>query len=256
MLEIKPIRAFNDNYIWLITNSSEHNQAAWVVDPGDAKPVIETLEQEGLILEGILITHHHQDHTGGVDELKAHYQVASYGASVHGTTDHILTEGDSLAVLGVNFVVQSIPGHTLDHISFYAASEQLLFCGDTLFFAGCGRIFEGDARQMFSALQKLAALPDETLVYPTHEYTQANLKFALAVEPDSPYVLQAIQKTNRLRNSNLPTLPTTIGAEKCHNPFLRSHQPPVIAAAMEQSGSLVVDPVEVFATIRQWKDNF
>lgn len=253
MLEIKPIPAFNDNYIWIITNSDNN---AWVVDPGDATPVIEYLSQEKLSLKGILITHHHKDHTGGVKQLKENYSVEAYGADVKDCTDNVLTQGDSINVLDVEFSTLSIPGHTLDHIGFYSESEQTLFCGDTLFYAGCGRIFEGTPEQMYSSLQKLAALPDDTKVFPTHEYTQANLKFASAVEPDSPYVLNAVHKTDQIRNRNLPTLPTTIGAEKCHNPFLRSHQPPVIAAATEQSGTLVVDPVEVFAAIRQWKDNF
>ncbi|WP_086481212.1 hydroxyacylglutathione hydrolase [Oceanospirillum sanctuarii] len=253
MLEIKPIPAFNDNYIWIITNSDNN---AWVVDPGDATPVIEYLSQEKLSLKGILITHHHKDHTGGVKQLKENYSVEAYGADVKDCTDNVLTQGDSINVLDVEFSTLSIPGHTLDHIGFYSESEQTLFCGDTLFYAGCGRIFEGTPEQMYSSLQKLAALPDDTKVFPTHEYTQSNLKFASAVEPDSPYVLNAVHKTDQIRNRNLPTLPTTIGAEKCHNPFLRSHQPPVIAAATEQSGTLVVDPVEVFAAIRQWKDNF
>lgn len=253
MLEIKPIPAFNDNYIWTITNSD--NQA-WVVDPGDAAPVIEYLNREQLTLTGILITHHHKDHTGGVNQLKETYSIKAYGADVKGCTDEILTENEIITILGVEFRTLSIPGHTLDHLGFYSEAERTLFCGDTLFYAGCGRIFEGTPEQMYHSLQKLASLPDETQVYATHEYTQANLKFAAAVEPDSPYVLNAIHKTDQIRNRNLPTLPTTIGGEKCHNPFLRSHQPPVIAAATEQSGSLVVDPVEVFAAIRQWKDNF
>lgn len=253
MLEIKPIPAFNDNYIWLITNGDSE---AWVVDPGDAIPVIDHLSAEKLLLKGILITHHHKDHTGGVVQLKETYNVKAFGADVADCTDVVLAEGDTQEVLGTTFKTLSIPGHTLDHVGFYAEQEQILFCGDTLFFAGCGRIFEGTPKQMYTSLMKLAALPDETRVYATHEYTQANLKFAVAVEPDSPHVLKAIHKTDQIRNSKLPTLPTTIGDEKCHNPFLRSHQPPVIAAATEQSGTLVVDPVEVFAAIRQWKDNF
>ena len=253
MLVIKPIPAFNDNYIWILTNS---DKKAWVVDPGDATPVIEYLEREKLILEGILITHHHKDHTGGVNSLKETYSVKAYGANVKDCTDEILNDGNKVTVLGTEFNTLSIPGHTLDHVGFYAPKEQILFCGDTLSYGGCGRLFEGTPEQMYQSLQKLATLPDETRVYATHEYTQANLKFASAVEPDSPYILKAIHETDQIRNRNLPTLPTTIGDEKCHNPFLRSHQPPVIAAATEQSGSLVIDPVEVFATIRQWKDNF
>ncbi len=253
MLKIKPIPAFNDNYIWLLTNNKSE---AWVVDPGDALPVIDHLNDEKLRLKGILITHHHKDHTGGVAQLKQTFDVQAYGADVAHCTDHALTENETIDVLGSNFRTLSIPGHTLDHVGFYSEEEQVLFCGDTLFFAGCGRIFEGTPEQMYSSLTKLAALPDQTRVYPTHEYTQANLKFAAAVEPDNPYVLKACSEADRARNSNLPTLPTTIGDEKCHNPFLRSHQPPVIAAATEQSGTLVVDPVSVFTAIRRWKDRF
>ncbi|MFG1490536.1 hydroxyacylglutathione hydrolase, partial [Oceanospirillum sp. HFRX-1_2] len=184
------------------------------------------------------------------------YFVKAYGANVKDCTDKVLDDGNPLTLLGTEFCTIAIPGHTLDHVGFYSETEQVLFCGDTLFYAGCGRLFEGTPEQMYHSLQKLASLPDETVVYPTHEYTQANLKFAIAVEPDSPYILKAIHETDQIRNRNLPTLPTTIGEEKCHNPFLRSHQPPVIAAATEQSGTLVIDPVEVFSAIRQWKDNF
>ena len=254
MLTITPIPALNDNYIWQISHP-DHPEA-WVVDPGASQPVIDHLQANGQTLAGILVTHHHYDHTDGIAELKARYGVQAYGAGDSAHTDITLADGDRLQVLETTFEVLAIPGHTLDHLAFYSPQTQTLFCGDTLFFAGCGRIFEGTPQQMFDSLQKLAVLPDETRVYPTHEYTQANLKFAQAVEPDNPHVLTAIRDTNTLRNSNLPTLPTTIRAEKCHNPFLRSHQPPVIAAAMEQSGSFVVDPVEVFATVRQWKDNF
>lgn len=253
MLAIKPIPAFNDNYIWILTN---HENNAWVVDPGDAAPVMEYLKQNDLSLKGILITHHHKDHTGGVNALKDNYSVEAFGADVQGITDKVLSEGDTVTVLDVDFTTLAIPGHTLDHVGFYSETLKTLFCGDTLFYSGCGRIFEGTPEQMYLSLQKLAALPDETKVYPTHEYTQANLKFASAVEPDNPYILKAIHETDQIRNRNLPTLPTTISDEKCHNPFLRSHQPPVIAAATERSGKLVIDPVNVFTAIRQWKDSF
>lgn len=254
MLEIKPIKAFNDNYIWLITQA-DSNQA-WVVDPGDAEPVKRVLKDNNLQLAGILITHHHADHTGGVNELKQAYQVQAYGADVSKCTDVVCQQDDTVEVLGQSFSVISVPGHTLDHVAFYNADEQILFCGDTLFLAGCGRIFEGTAQQMYDSLSKLAALPDETRIYCTHEYSQANLKFAAAVEPDNHYVIAAIKKVDQLREQDHPSLPTTMADEKCHNPFLRSHQPAVIGAATEQTGFLVAAPAEVFASIRQWKDNF
>lgn len=253
MLQIQPIPAFNDNYIWAIISE---NKDAWFVDPGDAAPVIAFIKEQGLKPSGILITHHHKDHTGGVEVLKQQFGIQAYGADVENCTDKVLTEGDSIQVLGVDFGVLSIPGHTLDHVAFHSPTEKILFCGDTLFYAGCGRVFEGTPSQMFASLQKLAALPDDTQAYPTHEYTQANLKFASAVEPDNPHVLNAIRETALTREVLQPTLPTTIGDEKCHNPFLRTHQPPVIAAAIERSGNLIVDPVEVFTAIRQWKDSY
>lgn len=254
MLEIKPIPAFNDNYIWLIQQMG--NNQAWVVDPGSAEAVENYIQQYQLQLAGILITHHHHDHTGGVAELKQKYSISAYGAAVTNCTDYVLQQEDVVDILGCQFKAISVPGHTLDHLAFYNAEQGILFSGDTLFFAGCGRLFEGTAAQMHESLNKLAKLPDETLVYCTHEYTEANLQFAVAVEPDNPHVLQAIQRVAKLRAEGQPSLPTTIGAEKCHNPFFRSQQPALIGAATERAGSLVIDPTDVFATIRQWKDNF
>ncbi|MBB1485867.1 hydroxyacylglutathione hydrolase [Oceanospirillum sediminis] len=253
MLEIKPIPAFNDNYIWLIREPDSNE--AWVVDPGDAAPVQKALEKDGLTLAGILVTHHHYDHTDGIDELKKAWSVKAWGAD-NQHTDIVCAENDTVAVCGYEFRTLAVPGHTLDHVAFYNEETSTLFCGDTLFLGGCGRIFEGTADQMHHSLQKLAVLPDDTQVYCTHEYSLANLKFAQAVEPDNHYVLQAVTRANQLRAENKPTLPTTIADEKCHNPFFRSHQPAVIASATEQKGTLVVAPAEVFAAIRQWKDNF
>lgn len=253
MLEIKPVPAFNDNYIWLITKPGTKD--AWVVDPGDAEPVKTVLRDLDLNLAGILVTHHHYDHTDGISELKQRWSVSAWGAK-NEHTDQKCEEGDTVNVCGYDFSVIDVPGHTLDHVAFYNEELNLLFCGDTLFLGGCGRIFEGTPEQMYTSLQKLSSLPENTQVYCTHEYSQANLKFAQAVEPDNPYVLQAISRTDKLRNQNKPTLPTTIADEKCHNPFFRSHQPAVIATAIEQKGTLVVAPAEVFAAVRQWKDNF
>lgn len=254
MLEIKPVPAFNDNYIWLIQRIG--STQVWVVDPGSAEAVNHYLQQHQLQLTGILITHHHQDHTGGVASLKAQHAVQAYGAAVTHCTDHILEQDEQIEILGYSFKTLSVPGHTLDHLAFYNADQGILFSGDTLFFAGCGRLFEGSAAQMYQSLAKLSALPDDTQVYCTHEYTEANLKFAAAVEPNNPHVLQAMQQVAQLRSQAQPSLPTTIGAEKCHNPFLRSQEPALIGAATEHAGDLVIDPIDVFATIRQWKDNF
>lgn len=254
MLEIKPIKAFNDNYIWLITQLG--SDQAWVVDPGDAKPVKQALTEQGLKLAGILITHHHADHTGGVNELKEAYQVQAFGADVSDCTDIVCQQDDTISVFNQTFKTISVPGHTLDHVAFYNEEEEILFSGDTLFLAGCGRLFEGTPEQMYHSLQKLATLPDNTRIFCTHEYSQANLSFALAVEPDSPYVIRASKNVDTLRQTDTPSLPTTMAAEKCHNPFLRSHQPAVIAVATERTGFLVAAPSEVFAAIRQWKDSF
>ncbi len=261
MLSISPIPAFNDNYIWLIT-SAEQPEQAFVVDPGDSEPVIQYLKDNNLTLGGILITHHHPDHVGGVANLLA---FAGNNIPVFGPhnpkIEHItrkLKEGEQVEVLGTAFSVLEVPGHTLDHIAFYSdkISEPTLFCGDTLFAGGCGRIFEGNAAQMHASLDKLAKLPSDTQFYAAHEYTLGNLKFAKAVEPESEALQQYIEECEARRQQNIPTLPSSIGNELKINPFLRSQQESVRRAAESRSGEAISDEVEVFRVTREWKDNF
>ncbi|WP_323843942.1 hydroxyacylglutathione hydrolase [Microbulbifer magnicolonia] len=261
MLTISPIPAFNDNYIWHLESGGEH----WVVDPGDARPVIDALAEEPL--SGILVTHHHLDHTGGIAGLKARYDCPVYGpGSIEGVTEP-LANGDRCEILGCPLRVMDVPGHTLDHLALLLEEEgangspQLhLFCGDTLFAAGCGRLFEGTPAQMFSSLSKLSALPPETRVYCAHEYTLANLRFAEAAEPGNAAVQNRIAESKALRDENRPTLPSTIGEELATNPFLRCHIPAVArrAANHDANGGALedIDEVEVFARLRRWKDNF
>ena len=256
MLEIDPIPAFEDNYIWCLHRNGE----AWVVDPGDAAPVESFLTAKKLRLGGILITHHHRDHIGGLAQLAREYSLQTiYGPSnpaIAGIT-HRLGEGDRIELLGLTFAVLEVPGHTLDHIAYYSDSIEppLLFSGDTLFAAGCGRLFEGSAEQMYASLQKLASLPRSTEIYCTHEYTLANLRFALAVEPDNPAVMERATGAARRRQALQPTLPSTLQLELETNPFLRAHTPSV-RSAVQKLGDPASSNVQIFAAIRTWKDHF
>lgn len=257
MLNVTPIPAFNDNYIWAITIAGSTRVA--VVDPGDAVPVEDYLSRHALELCAILVTHHHQDHTGGIDALVARYDVPVYGPAqspFKGVT-HPLHDGDSLELFGHTLEIKQIPGHTLDHISYFSPSDTpQIFCGDTLFLAGCGRIFEGTAQQMYAAMRYFLSLPDATEVYCTHEYSLANLAFAKAVEPDNAAITQVTEQCQALRDNAKPTLPTTIAQERRINPFLRSDQPDVIAAAQKFCGRDLGSEAEVFAATREWKNQF
>ena len=253
MFKIAPVSAFTDNYIWVIYDQSY----AVVVDPGEAKPVLDFLEQKKLKLTAILNTHHHIDHVGGNLELLQQSQVPVYGPGSEAipTVTHGLKEGDSvyLSELSLRLSVLDIPGHTAGHIAYYGAN--LLFCGDTLFSCGCGRLFEGTAQQMYISLNKLAGLPDKTRVYCGHEYTLANINFARLVEPENQAITQLQISAEEQRKSNLPTLPSTIVMEKACNPFLRCSQPEVILNASNYAGKPLTDPVSIFAAIREWKNN-
>lgn len=262
MLSISPIPAFSDNYIWLISDPADRSNGAFVVDPGDAKPVIKHLEENQLALAGILITHHHPDHVGGVAKLldyaDAPLQIyGPYNPKIEQVTARV-KEGDQVEVLGVNFKVLEVPGHTLDHIAFFSdeTPEPSLFCGDTLFAGGCGRIFEGTAPQMHASLTKLAELPGNTAFYSAHEYTLGNLHFAEAVEPESEALKQYKKQCETLRENDTPTLPSTIANELAINPFLRSEQSSVKQAAESHAGEPLASAVEVFRVTREWKDNF
>lgn len=258
MLNVTPISAFTDNYIWCVNRAGE--KQAVVVDPGDAAPVVQHLEAHGLELVGIIITHHHFDHTGGIDSLLAEADVPVYGPvnpSIQQITQR-LGEGDTVEILGVEWQILEVPGHTLDHIAFVANAPEppVLFCGDTLFAGGCGRLFEGNPAMMVDSLGKLAALPMETRVYCAHEYTMANLAFAEAVEPDNALLRDRKRRDAARRESNLPTVPSEIATELSTNPFLRCTQRSVAAQMAGREGINPDDPVAVFAAVRRWKDNF
>jgi len=257
MYKVTPIPAFRDNYIWTILGDPPG--AVAVVDPGDAAPVERYLGEQGLTLAAILITHHHPDHTGGVAELTAHRDIPVYGPenSPFGGITHPLGDGAQIELFGHRLEVKAVPGHTLDHISYFQPLDQpQLFCGDTLFLAGCGRLFEGTAAQMQAAMDYFASLPDTTLVYCTHEYSLANLMFAQAVEPENPSIADAIEQCRTLREQERPTLPSTIGSEKRINPFMRTEQAAVVSAAAAHAGSARANPVEVLAALREWKNRF
>lgn len=250
-LQIIPIPAFNDNYIWLIHNG----QNAVIVDPGDAVPVIATLSELNLNLSTILITHHHHDHIGGVHALMQRYPEARIYAPLHEKYDfphQPVSEPNSIALpeLDLQLSVIDLPGHTLGHIAYY--TKDLLFCGDTLFGAGCGRLFEGTAEQLYDSLQKLAQLPAETKVYCTHEYTLHNINFALTLEPNNPALIQRKQQTQALRNALLPSLPSTLALELKTNPFLRCNSPEISHTL--KRGNL--PPLEVFRTIREMRNHY
>lgn len=257
MLNIQPIAAFADNYIWLLFDDTSGQ--AFVVDPGDAAPVLEALAQRNLELAGILITHHHFDHVGGLQDLCSKYDPVVYGPrnpAIDGISSK-LAGGDHIEVLGAGFDVLEVPGHTLDHIAyFHDGDTPLLFCGDTLFAGGCGRVFEGNPPMMLESLQSLAALPSATRVYCAHEYTLANLAFAQAVEPDNTELAERIQLAEAARERGEPTVPSVIALELATNPFLRCARPELIDALSRQGKLQGESPPEVFTTVRGWKDSF
>ena len=265
MLYLIPIPAFADNYLWLLHDGKR----ALVVDPGDAAPVVQVLDELGLQLTSILVTHHHADHTGGVDALRERTSATVCGPATERIPQPFtpLREGDTAHALGINFQIIDVPGHTSGHIAFYAPAvalsatdgsletRPLLFCGDTLFSGGCGRLFEGTPAQMLDSLDKLSALPASTLVCCAHEYTLSNLRFAIAVEPDNAELLAYHAHCITLRENGVPTVPSFIGQERLVNPFLRTRLPSVMAAA-QQHDPQAMDDISVFAAIRQWKNQF
>ena len=251
MFEILLIPAFKDNYIWLLVRDGH----AAVVDPGDPTPVIARLEALQLKLDTILITHHHADHQGGVEELVARWQPRVFGPakeSITGCTDP-LSGGERIEVLGQAVAVLQVGGHTRAHLAYYVPGA--VFCGDTLFGAGCGRLFEGTPAQMCDSLARLAALPDETRIYCAHEYTEMNLRFAVAVEPHNRLLRERVERIARIRAAGLSSIPSTLGEEKATNPFLRCGEPAVVAAA-QAHGAVDMTLVPVFAAIRGWRNSF
>jgi len=255
MLYVEPISAFDDNYIWLLRESGRVGVA--VVDPGDADPVIARLHDRGLDLTAILITHHHQDHIGGVADLLARWPGALVTAPQDrriASATRVVGEGDSISVPGfeTRFDVIEVPGHTSTHIAYLA--DGALFCGDTLFAAGCGRVFDGTFEQLAASLRRISALPPQTLCYCAHEYTLANLGFAAWVEPDSAALAERTAQARRQRDAGEPTVPFELMLELATNPFLRTAEPAVISAAEGFAGERLVDQTTVFSALRRWKD--
>lgn len=261
MFDITAIPALRDNYIWAIHDS----QYAAVVDPGEAAPVLAFLKAHGLQLNAILCTHRHADHIGGIAKLREVYNVPVYGRRHPGNPfiSHDLREGGRLELgafdtgTGIAFDILEIPGHLDDHLAYLAANVApgILFCGDTLFGAGCGRNFEGTLAQLFHSLQRLAQLPGDTRVYCAHEYTAANLRFALACEPHNPDVQQRIEQVAQQHAANLPTLPSSITLEKATNPFLRCTQPELIRT-LQRRGLADTSELGVFTALREWRNHF
>ena len=252
--EIIPLRAFADNYVWTLRDA----RCAAVVDPGDARPVLDYLQREKLELVAILNTHPHADHVGGNGGLLARWKVPVFGPHDDRIREvtHRLKDGSrcTLPHFGIEFEVFEIPGHTRTHIAFHGGG--MLFCGDTLFAAGCGRLFEGTPRQMHDSLSRLMQLPDDTRVYCGHEYTLSNIRFARAADPGNAALRELEATAQGLRDRDLPTLPSTIGQEKATNPFVRVREPAVVASASRFAGKALSDPVSVLGAIREWKNGF
>lgn len=255
-ITIHPIAALKDNYIWGIVNTKK--KCALIVDPGDAKPVIAWLKQHHLDLNGILITHHHWDHVNGVTDLLKHSPVSVFGSlrSQFSELTHRVDDGELVFINDYfpAFNVMSIPGHTLDHIAYYGNGN--LFCGDTLFAGGCGRLFEGTAEQLYDSLQKMTQLPDDTKIYCAHEYTVNNLRFAYTVEPGNKNIMQRMERVRALREKDTPSIPSLLLEEKQTNPFLRCEIPDIIEQVEKQMKRPLNRAIDVFSALREWKNVF
>jgi hydroxyacylglutathione hydrolase len=254
MINIEPIEAFSDNYIWLLTT----NEGSLVIDPGESNKLLKILKEKDLDLKAILITHHHYDHTGGIEEILSAKSIDVYGPNNNINSINIRVSNESkINLLGIEFEVIEIPGHTLDHIAFFSENNgnPILFCGDTLFAGGCGRVFEGTFKQMYDSLSILKKLPLNTKVYSGHEYTESNLKFATNVEPLNQTIISRYNEVIELRRQGLPTLPTTIKLELETNPFFRVDRNEVQKLISEKFNT-PRNNKDIFTTVRQWKDNF
>jgi hydroxyacylglutathione hydrolase len=254
MVKIESIEAFTDNYIWLVTT----NEGSIVIDPGESSNIINLVHKNQLDLKAILVTHHHFDHTGGIEEIISHCPVDVFGPFNNiQTIRKKLKGGDRLNVIGIEFEIIEIPGHTLDHIAFYSENNgrPILFCGDTLFAAGCGRVFEGTYEQMFESLIKLKNLPTNTNIYCGHEYTLSNLRFAKEVEPFNKDILSRYNKVLKLREKGTPSVPSTLSTELKTNPFLRCDNKEV-QENISSKFKITKENKEIFKALRSWKDNF
>lgn len=263
---ISAIPAFNDNYIWALTSSTTNDCV--LVDPGDADLCIKFIEENDKTLSAIMVTHHHWDHTDGIEKLTQYCSSKGQDVSVYTPkkenithSTNALVEGNTVQLpkLGLEFSVIELPGHTLGHIAYY--SDDIIFCGDTLFSGGCGRLFEGTAQQMFESLNKLQQLPERTRVYCTHEYTLANLEFALTVEPNNAELIHYYNQVHQLREQDKITLPSSILREKQINPFLRCNSAEIINSVSEYAmhnnpDNSAMNELDTFTKLRKWKDNF
>ena len=254
MLSIKPIKAFSDNYIWLVST----NEGSIVVDPGEASQILSLCESNDINLKGILITHHHYDHTNGLEELLNYKKVKVYGPKNNiGVIDNVVYEGDKFNIIGLDIEVIEVPGHTLDHIAFIGRddSKPFVFCGDTLFSGGCGRVFEGTFEQMHFALKKISKLSPMTNVYCGHEYTVSNLEFACKVEPNNLFIKEHLKEIKEKVSKGIPSLPTNLETEFKINPFLRCDNQTIKDKINKKFGKANTE-IEIFTALRKWKDNF
>ena len=254
MYSVEPIKAYDDNYIWLTST----NEGSIIVDPGESKKIIEGIDKNKIDLKAILITHHHFDHTNGLQDLLDINNFDVFGPvnNINGINNKV-GDSDQFTVIGIDFEVIEIPGHTLDHIGFYSFNngDPILFCGDTLFAGGCGRVFEGTYQQMFEALKKISRLPKNTKIYCGHEYTLSNIKFALEVDPNNIKLQNEYKNVQELMKSNKPSLPTTIEKELDINPFLRCDDLDIQKNIVKKF-NVDDSEFEIFTAIRKWKDNF
>ena len=253
MLSVEPIKAYTDNYIWLVST----NEGSIVVDPGESKEILNLIDNNKIDLKGVLITHHHYDHTNGLLDLTNKMNLEVYGPKKIEGINNIVKESDKFSLIGIDFEVIEIPGHTLDHLAFYSSNNKdpILFCGDTLFAGGCGRVFEGTFEQMFKSLKKISNYPKETKIFCGHEYTLSNLKFALEVDEDNKQLADEYINVKKLISSDIPSLPTNLNKELKLNPFLRCNEINIKNKVIDKF-DIIDDELEIFTALRKWKDNF